>query len=131
MFTPVTTRILVLGLAFTATASQADDFMLGAGRSMAVTEGRSDCDTVASQPVSGVDAQVIYHDGRQTPVSVPVHIPGGAVSDVSEPSERTSASTSGGGSVRGGGSLPSAEPTVPQKRGGGLRWQSVLPGAIK
>ncbi|HVH33747.1 hypothetical protein ACFJIW_01005 [Tahibacter sp. UC22_41] len=120
---------LLLLLALLAGVSHADDFMLGAAApgGVALAQSRQDCDI---QPGS-VNARVIYHDGQSAPVSVPMDSRG-AVADTVSSTEaavpESSGSNSGGAPV----TLPSAEAVIPQKpRGGGLRWQSVLPGSIK
>lgn len=126
MLTNSPTVILLLGLASMAGIAHADDFMLGGGASggSVLVQSRQDCDI---QPgTAATPASVIYHDGQRAPVSVPMD---GAVvgEDVATTADSPRASTAGGPVV-----LPSAEAAVPQKpRGGGLRWQSVLPGSIK
>lgn len=122
--------ILLLGLALLAGVSHADDFMLGAAApgGVALAQTRQDCDI---QPAAA-NARVIYHDGQSAPVSVPMDARG-AVADTASSNEPAIAE--GGGSSTGSAAavtLPSAEAAIPQKpRGGGLRWQSVLPGSIK
>ncbi|WP_313919234.1 hypothetical protein [Tahibacter sp.] len=127
MLTISRTLILLLALAVLAGACHADDFMLGGGAApggVALAQSRQDCDI---PPTSS--ARVIYHDGQRAPVSVPMDARGSVSDDVATigtPAE--SASSAPASAV----SLPSAEAAVPQKpRGGGLRWQSVLPGSIK
>jgi hypothetical protein len=121
--------ILLLGLALLAGVSHADDFMLGvaAPSGVALAQSRQDCDI---QPAAA-NARVIYHDGQSAPVSVPMDARG-AVADNASSSDPAVAD---GGSSTGSAAavtLPSAEAAIPQKpRGGGLRWQSVLPGSIK
>lgn len=133
MVTPATMRILLLGLACMATSALADDFMLGPGRIMNGPDRAADCDTSPAEPAasSGATARVIYHDGHNAPVSVPVtpRSAGGASGTVSADRTTTTADTTETtpNTVR----LPSAEPAVPQKPRNGLRWQSVLPGSIK
>lgn len=124
MLTHLRTLILLLSLALLAGVSQADDFMLGGAVSggLALAQSRPDCDI----PSSG-DARVIYHDGQSAPVSVLLDARG-AVSDEIGATNGSDVADSGGAPVV----LPSAEAAIPQKpRGGGLRWQSVLPGSIK
>lgn len=127
MLTISRTLILLLALAVLAGACHADDFMLGGGAppgGVALAQSRQDCDI---PPTSS--ARVIYHDGQRAPVSVPMDARGSVSDDVATigtPPE--SASSAPASAV----TLPSAEAAVPQKpRGGGLRWQSVLPGSIK
>lgn len=128
MFSPATTRILLLGLALTATSALADDFMLGPGRIMSDPVRSADCDNTPAEPAasSGATARVIYHDGQNAPVSVPVTPRGGvgAGASVANAADTPDAAPT---TPR----LPSAEPAVPQKPRNGLRWQSVLPGSIK
>lgn len=129
MVTPASTRILLLVLALTATTALADDFMLGPGRIMSdPVRSSADCDNSPAEPAasSGATARVIYHDGQNAPVSVPVNPRGGvgAGATVSTAADTPDAAPA---TPR----LPSAEPAVPQKPRNGLRWQSVLPGSIK
>jgi hypothetical protein len=120
----------LLVLALTTTSALADDFMLGPGRVMSAPRASADCDTgnPAEEPAasSGATARVIYHDGQNAPVSVPVNPRGGvgAGATVSTVSNTPDAAPT---TPR----MPSAEPAVPQKPRNGLRWQSVLPGSIK
>ena len=130
MGTPAITPVLLLALALTATSALADDFMLGPGRVMSEpARAAADCDTnTAEEPAasSGATARVIYHDGQNAPVSVPVNPRGGV---------GAGATVSTGGDTPDARPatprMPSAEPAVPQKPRNGLRWQSVLPGSIK
>lgn len=124
MLTPMRSLILLLSLAFVAGVSHADDFMLGGAVSggMALAQTRPDCDI---QP--GGSARVIYHDGQSAPVSVPLDARGTVSDEVGTAIAGETADSSVPAMT-----LPSAEPAIPQKpRGGGLRWQSVLPGSIK
>lgn len=126
MLTITRTLILLMCLSALSGIVRADDFMLGGGQTLAMAQARQDCDI---PPSAAAEARVIYHDGQMAPVSVPVDARG-AVSD--EPT--TPAGTEVVETSRGAGSvnLPSADPAIPAKpRGGGLRWQSVLPGSIK
>lgn len=128
MLTISRTLILLLALAVLASACHADDFMLGGASAapggVALAQSRQDCDI---PPTSS--ARVIYHDGQRAPVSVPMDVRGSVSDDVATievPGE--SAASTPARTI----TLPSAEAAVPQKpRGGGLRWQSVLPGSIK
>jgi hypothetical protein len=119
--------ILLLGLAVLAGVSHADDFMLGGGSApggVALAQSRQDCDI---QPTAA-SARVIYHDGQRAPVSVPMDARGSVGDDVASTEGAGDTAPASGAAV----TLPSAEAAVPQKpRGGGLRWQSVLPGSIK
>jgi hypothetical protein len=125
MLTNPRSFILLLGLALLAGTSHADEFLLGssAPAGVALAQSRQDCDI---QPAAS--ARVIYHDGQSAPVSVPVDARGSV-------GEEVATSTGGSGSsdsTAAAPSLPSAESVAPPKpRGGGLRWQSVLPGSIK
>ncbi|HSX58701.1 MAG TPA: hypothetical protein VLF18_00745 [Tahibacter sp.] len=113
--------ILLLGLAFLAGASHADEYLLGnpAPGGVALAQSRQDCDI---QP--GGNARVIYHDGQSAPVSVPVDARGTVGEE--------NVATVPGGDNAPSSSLPSVDAVTPPKpRGGGLRWQSVLPGSIK
>lgn len=122
MLTIPNSLILALGFAFLAGAACADDFMISATPGgVALGQSRQDCDIT---PASS-SARVIYHDGQSAPISVPVDSRA-LVSDSAESGPESS------GRAAAAVSLPSAEPSVPQRpRGGGLRWQSVLPGSIK
>lgn len=126
MLTNSRSLILLLGLAVLAGTCHADEYLLGnaAPGNVALAQSRQDCDI---QPASS--ARVIYHDGQSAPVSVPVDARGRVGEDV--------ATTPGGNRSSGSDSaaapsLPSADAVAaPKPRGGGLRWQSVLPGSIK
>jgi hypothetical protein len=122
--------ILMLGHALLAGSACADDFMLGAAPGGAVlAQSRQDCDIAPSEPAP---ARVIYHDGQRAPVSVPVESRTVVGDDVTTPDATAATESTGTAGTAAAVSLPSAEPAVPQKpRGGGLRWQSVLPGSIK
>jgi len=128
MLTISRSLIPLLALALLAGVCQADDFMLGgnaAPGAAVLAQSRQDCDI---QPAAA-SARVIYHDGQRAPVSVPMDARGSLSDDVATadtPGE--SAASAPAAAV----TLPSAEAAIPQKpRGGGLRWQSVLPGSIK
>lgn len=123
MLTIPNSLILAFGFALLAGPACADDFMISATPGgVALAQSRQDCDTPASSR-----ARVIYHDGQSAPISVPVDSRS-LVSDSADTGPESSASAAPAAAV----SLPSAEPSVPQRpRGGGLRWQSVLPGSIK
>lgn len=124
MLTHLRTLILLLSVVLLAGVSHADDFMLGGAVSggLALAQSSPDCDV----PSTG-NASVIYHDGQSAPVSVPLDALG-AVSDGIGSVAGSDTADSSGAPV----TLPSAEAAIPQKpRGGGLRWQSVLPGSIK
>lgn len=138
MVTPALSRILLLGLALVATTALADDFMLGPGRFMSDADSRDNTSPVESvAPATGA-TRVIYHDGHNAPVSVPVNPRGidgtaagstsGADSTTATPATADAADNSASATPT---RLPSAEPSVPQKPRNGLRWQSVLPGSIK
>jgi hypothetical protein len=118
--------IPLFALALLAGACHADDFMLGgnAAPGAVLAQSRQDCDI---QPAAS--ARVIYHDGQRAPVSVPMDARGALSDDVATmDSPGESAASAPAATV----TLPSAEAAIPQKpRGGGLRWQSVLPGSIK
>lgn len=119
--------ILLLALALLAGACHADDFMLGAAApgGAALARSRQNCDI---QPAAS-SPRVIYHDGQRAPVSVPMDTRGSVSDDVAAADSADEPST---GAPARAVPLPSAEAAVPQKsRGGGLRWQSVLPGSIK
>ena len=140
MVTPASTRILTLVLALTATTAFADDFMLGPGRIMSdPVRPSADCDNNPAEPAasSGATARVIYHDGQNAPVSVPVNprgidgTPGAASGADSTTGGAGTADAADTASPASSPRLPSAEPSVPQKPRNGLRWQSVLPGSIK
>lgn len=122
MLTISRSLILLLSLALLAGVSHADEYLLGSSApgNVALAQSRQDCDI---QPAA--NARVIYHDGQSAPVSVPVDARGAV-------GERA-ATTPGGDSGTASTSLPSSADTVsnPKPRGGGLRWQSVLPGSIK
>lgn len=127
MLTNSRSLILLLGLTLLASASHADEFMLGSSApgGVALAQSRQDCDI---QPASS--ARVIYHDGQRAPVSVPVDARGSVGEDVTTPAGGNTAG--GGDSTAAAPALPSTEAVAPPKpRGGGLRWQSVLPGSIK
>lgn len=127
MLTISRTLILLLALAVLAGACHADDFMLGAAAPGGVASARSrqNCDI---QPAAS-SARVIYHDGQRAPVSVPMDTRGSVSDEVSATDTQDEPATSAPARAV---TLPSAEAAVPQKsRGGGLRWQSVLPGSIK
>lgn len=128
MLTISRSLILLLALALLAGACHADDFMLGGGAApggVALAQSRQDCDI---QPAAS-NASVIYHDGQRAPVSVPMDARGSVSDDVAT---TEAPGESAAGAPAGTVTLPSAEAAVPQKpRGGGLRWQSVLPGSIK
>lgn len=121
MLTKPRPLFLMLCLAVLAGASHADEFLLGSSApgGVALAQSRQDCDI---QPTA--DARVIYHDGQSAPVSVPVDARGTVGEQI--------ATTPGGNSAVPAASLPSIDAVAPSKpRGGGLRWQSVLPGSIK
>ena len=125
MLTIPQSLILALCLAHLAGTACADDFMLAAAPSgVALAQSRQDCDIAP-----GSSARVIYHDGQSAPISVPVDSQG----VVGEEARMVDASPeSAGAATAVPVTLPSADPAVPQRpRGGGLRWQSVLPGSIK
>lgn len=123
MLTHLRTLILLLSLALLAGVSHADDFMLGAvSGGLALAQSSRDCDV----PSTG-NASVIYHDGQSAPVSVPLNALGAVSDEIGSVGGSDTADSSGAPVT-----LPSAEAAIPQKpRGGGLRWQSVLPGSIK
>lgn len=119
--------ILLLALALLAGACHADDFMLGGGANasgVTLSQSRQDCDT---QPTAS-STRVIYHDGQRAPVSVPMDTRASVSGDVA-PIQTPGGSA--GSAPAAALTLPSADAAIPQKRGGGLRWQSVLPGSIK
>jgi hypothetical protein len=124
MLTIPPSLILALSLALMSTTACADDFMIAAAPGgVALAQSRQDCDIAP-----GSSARVIYHDGQSAPISVPVD----SRALVSDGDSSESSPESGTPSPAASVSLPSAEPSVPQRpRGGGLRWQSVLPGSIK
>ncbi|TDR41103.1 hypothetical protein DFR29_11115 [Tahibacter aquaticus] len=125
MLTITRTLLLLMSLSALSGIVRADDFMLGGAPTLAMAQVRQDCDI---PPSSTAQARVIYHDGQQAPISVPVDSRAVVSDDISTPGGDSAELSRGAGSVN----LPSAEPAVPQKpRGGGLRWQSVLPGSIK
>lgn len=129
MLTNSRTVILLLGLALLSGISHADDFMLGgnAPGAAVLAQSRQDCDIQAG---NAAQARVIYHDGQRAPVSVPMD--GAIVGEESAAVEAAPAATGTAAATAAPLALPSAEPAIPQKpRGGGLRWQSVLPGSIK
>lgn len=114
--------ILLLSLAFLAGASHADEYLLGGSTpgGVALAQSRQDCDI---QPAAS--ARVIYHDGQSAPVSVPVDARGTV-------GEQVATTPGGADAATPAASLPSTDVVAPPKpRGGGLRWQSVLPGSIK
>jgi len=124
MLTNSRSLILLLGLALLAGTSHADEYLLGgsAPGNVALAQSRQDCDI---QPASS--ARVIYHDGQSAPVSVPVDARGRVGEDVA-----TTPGSNRGSDSAAAPSLPSADAVAaPKPRGGGLRWQSVLPGSIK
>lgn len=125
MLTITRTLILLMGLSTLSGLVHADDFMLGGGQTLAMAQARQDCDI---PPSAAAEARVIYHDGQLAPVSVPVDARGAVSDEPASPGTEVVETSRGAGSVN----LPSADPAVPAKpRGGGLRWQSVLPGSIK
>lgn len=138
MVTPALSRILLLGFALVATTALADDFMLGPGRFMSDADTRDNTSPMESTAPASGTARVIYHDGHNAPVSVPVNPRGidGAAAGGSTGADSTTAATATADTADSAVSttptrLPSAEPSVPQKPRNGLRWQSVLPGSIK
>lgn len=127
MLTISRTLFPLLALALLAGVCHADDFMLGAAApgGAALARSRQNCDI---QPAAS-SARVIYHDGQRAPVSVPMDARGSVSDEVSANDRQDEAASNAPARAV---TLPSAEATVPQKpRGGGLRWQSVLPGSIK
>lgn len=127
MLTNSRSLILLLGLILLAGTSHADEYLLGgsAPGGVALAQSRQDCDI---QPASS--ARVIYHDGQSAPVSVPVDARGRVGDDVATTPGGTRGSS--GSDAAAAPSLPSPDSVAaPKPRGGGLRWQSVLPGSIK
>lgn len=124
MLTISQSLILALSFALMSSAACADDFMIAAvPGGVALAQSRQDCDIAP-----GSSARVIYHDGQSAPISVPVD----SRALVSDAAGAEASPESGVAAPAATISLPSAEPSVPQRpRGGGLRWQSVLPGSIK